>query len=200
VALVRRLARHAPAIRCIESTPNRGKGHVVRLGMLAARGDVRVMYDADGSVPAAQLERIVDPVREQRVDVAIGSRYAAGATTGVRQPFYRRWWSRLCNRVVQRLLVPGITDTQCGFTARAAMLLFTRARVAGWAFDLEVLAIARRIGLRILETGVAWNDDPRSRIQPIRDAWRVTREMLAIRRNLRRGRYGRLAPAADCSA
>jgi dolichyl-phosphate beta-glucosyltransferase len=195
VALVRGLARHARRLRCLESTPNRGKGHAVRLGMLAARGQVRVMYDADGSVPPEELPRIVNPVRLAEVDIAIGSRYAAGARVARRQPWYRRWWSRLANRVVQRALVRGVEDTQCGFkafSADAAEAVFARARVDGWAFDLEALALARRLRLSLREVAVSWRDDPRSRIHPLRDAWRVTRELLAIRRNLARGVYGRL--------
>jgi dolichyl-phosphate beta-glucosyltransferase len=123
----------------------------------------------------------------------------------VKQPFYRVIWSRICNKVIQRWLVPRVLDTQCGFkafTARAAMNLFGSATIDGWAFDLEILALARRRGLAIEEVGVEWKDDGRSRVNPFTDFWKVIREALTIRRNLDRGVYGTanvLAPARMCS-
>jgi dolichyl-phosphate beta-glucosyltransferase len=98
--------------------------------------------------------------------------------------------------VIQRSLVPGVRDTQCGFkafTAEAARDLFGRGRIDGWAFDLEILALARRAGFAIAEVGVAWTDDRRSRVNPIKDMWKVVREALTIRKNLRRGVYERAA-------
>ncbi len=190
--LVREVGRSRPAVRCVESKPNRGKGSVVRLGMLTARGDIRVMYDADGAVPPEEIPKIVNPIRVGAVDVAIGSRYQHGAAVAIKQPFYRVWWSRLANFVVQRTLVPGVLDTQCGFkafSAEAARFLFRRTRIDGWAFDLEVLALAVRFEYAIREVPVRWADDPRSKISPIKDAIKVVREMLVIRRNLRGGVY-----------
>jgi len=111
-------------------------------------------------------------------------------------------WSRLANRVIQRSLVPGILDTQCGFkafTAEAARDLFGRGTIDGWAFDLEILALARRSGYEIAEVGVAWTDDRRSRVNPLKDLWKVVREAMTIRKNLRNGVYpptSRALPAA----
>jgi dolichyl-phosphate beta-glucosyltransferase len=198
VALVERLAGELPGLRCVRSTPNRGKGSAVRIGMLAARGRVRLMCDADGSMPAAEMPKLLARI-DAGAAVAIGSRYAAGAAVTVAQPLYRRLWSRLCNAVVQRTLVPGIRDTQCGFkafTAATAIDLFSRARIDGWAFDLEILALARRRGHRIDEVAVTWSDDQGSRVSPLKDLWKVIREAVTIRKNLSRGVYGALAPAA----
>ena len=111
------------------------------------------------------------------------------------QPLWRRAWSRLCNRVIQNTLVPGVNDTQCGFkafTAHAARNLFGRATINGWAFDLEVLALATRLGHPVAEVGVQWTDDRRSRVNPLKDLWKVIREAITIQRNLRRGTYGAL--------
>ena len=102
-------------------------------------------------------------------------------------------WSRLCNQVIQRALVPGVLDTQCGFKvfiAEAARDLFGRATVNGWAFDLEILALARRRGWALVEIGVIWVDDARSKVNPVRDLVKVVREALTIRRNLRDNVYG----------
>jgi dolichyl-phosphate beta-glucosyltransferase len=98
-----------------------------------------------------------------------------------------------------------VRDTQCGFkafTAEAARDLFRRGRIDGWAFDLEILALARRRDFAIDEVGVEWKDDERSRVNPFTDFWKVIREALTIRRNLARGVYGTtsiLAPASIAS-
>jgi glycosyltransferase involved in cell wall biosynthesis len=199
VELVERLSVTIPNLRVIASKPNRGKGAAVRIGMLAARGRVRVMCDADGSMPPEELPKLLAPVVIGDVAIAIGSRYVEGARSAETQPLYRRLWSRLCNQVVQRALVPGVRDTQCGFkafTAEAADDLFARARIDGWAFDLEILALARRRGYGIAEIGVSWTDDRRSRVNPLKDMWKVIKEAVTIRRNLKRGVYGALAQAA----
>jgi len=196
--LVERMAADLPGLRCIRSTPNRGKGSAVRLGMLDAHGAIRLMCDADGSMPPEEMPKLLKQIATGAIDIAIGSRYVDGAATGERQPLYRRVWSRIANRAVQAALVRGVRDTQCGFkafTAPAAMDLFARARIDGWAFDLEILALARRRGMAIAEVGVAWTDDKRSRVNPLKDLWKVIREAATIRWNLSRGTYGQLAPA-----
>lgn len=187
-----------PNLRLVRQTPNRGKGAAVRRGMLEARGQIRVMCDADGSMPPEELPKLLAPIISCKAEISIGSRYAEGARTDVKQPFYRVLWSRLCNRVIQKSLVPGVRDTQCGFkafTAEAARDLFRYARIDGWAFDLEILALARRRGFQIAEIGVEWKDDGRSRVNPLKDMWKVIKEAMTIRRNLRRGVYESL-PAA----
>lgn len=188
-----------PNLRLVRQTPNRGKGAAVRRGMLEARGQIRVMCDADGSMPPEELPKLLAPIVSCQAEISIGSRYVEGAKTDVRQPLYRVLWSRLCNRVIQKSLVPGVRDTQCGFkafTAEAARDLFRYGRIDGWAFDLEILALARRRGFQIAEVGVEWKDDGRSRVNPLKDMWKVIKEALTIRRNLRRGVYESLPAAA----
>ena len=198
VALCQKLAERIPGLRVIANSPNRGKGHAVRTGMLAATGAVRVMCDADGSMPATELPKLLAPIVSSRAAVAIGSRYVEGAAQHT-QPMWRRAWSRLCNKVIQAALVPGVRDTQCGFkafSAAAAEELFSRATINGWAFDLEVLAIAKRMGLEVAEVGVQWQDDARSKVNPLKDLWKVIREAVTIKRNLNRNAYGLLAPGS----
>jgi len=188
-----------PHLRLVRQLPNAGKGAAVRRGMLAATGQIRVMCDADCSMPPEQLPRLLAPIIACKAEIAIGSRYAEGAKTDVKQPKYRVLWSRLCNKVIQRSLVPGIRDTQCGFkafTAEAARDLFKRATINGWAFDLEILALALRRGFVVEEVGVEWKDDNRSRINPLSDMWKVIREALTIRRNLKKGLYNTPLPSA----
>jgi glycosyltransferase involved in cell wall biosynthesis len=192
-----------PNLRLVRQSPNRGKGAAVRLGMLGARGQIRVMSDADGSMSPDQLPRLLAPIRACTAEIAIGSRYAAGARSNIKQPFYRVLWSRFANTLIQRSLVPGVRDTQCGFkafTAEAARDLFRLGRIDGWAFDLEILALARRAGYAIAEVGVEWTDDRRSRVNPLKDLWKVVREALTIRKNLRRGIYSEPPRALPASA
>jgi len=198
-AVVEAAMASIPNLGLVRQTPNRGKGAAVRRGMLGARGQIRVMCDADGSMPPEQLPRLLAPIIGCQAAISIGSRYAEGAKTDVKQPKYRVLWSRLCNKVIQRSLVPGVRDTQCGFkafTAEAARDLFRYGRIDGWAFDLEILALARRRNYAIAEIGVEWTDDRRSRVNPLRDMWKVMREALTIRKNLRRGVYNALPAAA----
>jgi glycosyltransferase involved in cell wall biosynthesis len=182
VALCRELG-----VRVIACGENRGKGHAVRVGMLAARGDVRVMADADGSTPAHQLGKLLAAIHAG-ADVAIGSRYLGAAKTG--QPLWRRAWSRLANQVVQARLLPGIVDPHCGFkafTAGAAETLFARSRLDGWAFDLEVLAFARLVGLHISEVAVEWHDDRDSRVK-LAHLPRVLAEVAALEARINEAR------------
>lgn len=192
-------AESMPNLRLVRQLPNRGKGAAVRRGMLEARGQIRVMCDADGSMPPEQLPRLLAPIIACKAEISIGSRYAEGAKTDKKQPAYRVMWSRLCNKVIQRSLVPGVRDTQCGFkafTAQAARDLFSVARIDGWAFDLEILALAKRRDYQVAEVGVEWADDGRSRVNPLKDMMKVVREMLVIRKNLRHGVYNKALPSA----
>jgi dolichyl-phosphate beta-glucosyltransferase len=190
VAVFERHTRGASA-RVVRSPKNCGKGHAVRLGMLAARGTYRVMMDADGSMPASELGRLLEPMRRGVAPVVIGSRYLDGRGS-VGQPRWRRVWSRLVHAIVKRTLVPDIHDTHCGykaFSAAAADAIFGRATLDGWSFDLEVLALAQHLDLRVLEVSVEWTDDRRSRVRPLHDLRQTIGETLRIRSNLRRQVY-----------
>ena len=193
-AVVEAAMAEIPHLRLVRQTPNRGKGAAVRLGMLAARGRICVMSDADGSMSPDQLPRLLAPILAGTAEVSIGSRYAEGARSNIEQPRYRVMWSRFANLLIQRSLVPGVRDTQCGFkafTAEVARDLFGRGQIDGWAFDLEILALARHAGYAIAEVGVEWTDDRRSRVNPLKDLWKVIREAMTIRKNLRHGVYAR---------
>lgn len=166
---------------------NRGKGHAVRLGMLQARGDIRVIFDADGSTPIEELPKLVGPLQLNEFDVVIGSRYVGGAAPQG-QPRWRRIWSRVGNAYYQHALVPGVADAFCGFkafTAPAALDVFGRVQCEGWTFDIETLAVALRRGYRVHEVGVRWQDDRDSRVNPASDFFRVIRELTLLHPRLR---------------
>jgi hypothetical protein len=159
--------------------------------LLGALGAVRVLCDADGCLPARLLPNFFGAIARGEADLAIGSRYLQGGVAHG-QPGWRRAWGRFVRAVIRRALVPGIGDTQCGykaFSAAAAEQIFTCATIDGWAFDLEALMLARRLGLRVREVPIEWRDAGASRVRACRDLPRVLRDALRIRRNVERGLY-----------
>ena len=180
VALVTAMVGERKELRLIRSPTNRGKGYAVRLGMQAATGRIRLFSDADGSTPIEELDKLLQALTEG-ADIAIGSRYLASSLITRPQPRLRLVWSRLVNRVVQQLLLPGVIDPHCGFkafTAAAVEQIFTACTVDGWSFDLEVLAKARTQGLHIQEVPVRWENDDRSKAR----IWHLPREFQQVYR------------------
>jgi dolichyl-phosphate beta-glucosyltransferase len=183
-------AAGADARIVLQREPHRGKGAAVRAGLLAARGDRRFMCDADLSMPIGELPRFLDLVPE-RCDIAIGSREGIGARR-VGEPLHRHWMGRLFNRLVRMGTLGGISDTQCGFkmfSRQAVERIFPRTTIDGWAFDIEVLSIARRQGLRIVEVPIEWHYREHSRVSLMRDSFRMARDVLRVRANALKGRY-----------
>jgi dolichyl-phosphate beta-glucosyltransferase len=186
------VARAAGApVELLRHAQNRGKGHAVRAGMLAATGAQRLMTDADLSTPIEELGKL-EAELERGFDVAIGSRAVAGARIEVHQPAYREAMGRLFNGLVQALLLPGLHDTQCGFklwSAAAAAAAFGAARLDGFSFDVEALYVARRRGLRIAEVPVVWRNDAATRVGLAGGALAFL-DVVRIRAAAARGRYG----------
>ncbi len=181
----------------IENPVNRGKGHAVRCGMLAARGKQRLFSDADLSTPLSEARRLLAEL--SRSDIVIGSRAVPGTQLLTPQSLYRRWGGKAINLFVRALVLPGIGDTQCGFkifTRQAAIDIFSRATLDGFSFDVEVLYLARKLGYRISELAVSWRNAPGSKVHPLADGLRLLRDLLIIRRNDRRGVYDQAATKA----
>lgn len=180
----------------LQREPHRGKGGAVKAGMLASRGEFRFLCDADLSMPVDELSRFLPPLL-RGFDIAIGSREGHGSRR-VGEPMLRHLMGRAFNRTVQRLMLEGIEDTQCGFkmfTARAAESIFPHVTIEGWAFDIEVLYIARLLGMRIVEVPIEWHYRADSQVSMIRDSVGMLRELLRVRAKARRGDYTRKAPA-----
>jgi dolichyl-phosphate beta-glucosyltransferase len=177
--------------RLVENPGNRGKGYAVRRGMLEARGERRLMTDADLSTPIEELPRLEERLGEG-YDVAIGSRALPGASIEVRQSRFRESTGRVFNRLVQGLVLTGLEDTQCGFklfSAKAAEAAFAIARLDGFCFDVEALFVARRLGYRIAEVPVVWRNDTASKVSAVRGGLAFL-DILRIRVNALLGRYG----------
>jgi dolichyl-phosphate beta-glucosyltransferase len=176
-----RVARDA-GVTVLAGTQNRGKGHAVRRGMLAAIGARRLMTDADLSTPMEDLPRLMAAL-DAGYDVAIASRALAGSNVEVRQPWYRENMGRLFNLVVRTLLLPDLHDTQCGFklfSAGATEAAFKDAHLDGFSFDVEALYLARRAGCRIAEVPVTWRNDEATRVRTLQGA-RAFLDVMRIR-------------------
>jgi dolichyl-phosphate beta-glucosyltransferase len=195
-AIVERAAAANAGI-VLQREPHRGKGGAVKAGLLAARMPFRFICDADLSMPVEELPRFLPPLLNA-FDVAIGSREGHGARR-IGEPLARHLAGRAFNYAVQRLTVPGIEDTQCGFkmfTAEAVDAIFPFVTVDGWAFDIEVLCIARAKGLRIVEVPIEWHYRRESQLNLVRDGVAMFSELLRIRRRARRGDYDRRVSVA----
>jgi dolichyl-phosphate beta-glucosyltransferase len=189
-------ARHPnQSIRLVRA-PHLGKGAAVRVGMLAARGAWRFLCDADLSMPIEHLQRFLPPACIG-CDVAIGSREAQGSRR-IGEPLKRHWMGRVFNAWVRLVALKGISDSQCGFkcfSAAAAEGIFRTQRLDGFAFDVEVLLLARQRGYRVKEVAIDWYYRAESRVQPVRDSWRMFRDVGRVRWNSLRGRYRRVESA-----
>ncbi len=161
---------------------NRGKGAAIRVGVLASKGDPVLVSDTDLSTPLSEWSKLAGRLAEH--PVAIGSRALEQELVRKRQAFYRVWLGRAGNSVIQLLAVPGIEDTQCGFKlfrGDAARTLFSEARVDRFAWDVEILYLARRRGMVIAEVPVIWVNSPESKVRFVRDAVQTLWDVLRIR-------------------
>jgi len=168
----------------------RAKGQAVKTGMLYARGRWRYMCDVDLSTPIHYLPRFL--TMGQQAPIVIGSREVQESQR-INEPKRRHTMGRAFNRVVQSVLIPGISDSQCGFKlfrGDVAENLFLQQTLKGWAFDVEILYLARLMNLKVIELGVPWTYDPDSRVRPVWDALMMARELYVVRRNAATGVYG----------
>ncbi len=161
---------------------NRGKGAAIRTGVLAAAGDAILISDADLSTPLSEWTKLAE--RLPTHPVAIGSRAIDEGLVRRRQPFYRVLLGKAGNKIIQLFAIPGIRDTQCGFKlfrGDVARELFGEARIDRFAYDVEVLFLARRRGYAIAEVPVLWFNSPESKVSVWRDTPRTLWDVLRIR-------------------
>ena len=190
VEAARAAADGDPLVTIIENPSHRGKGFSVRTGMLQAAGEIIFFMDADLSVPLEHVAPFVDHLdAHPETAVVIGNRRHPGSLITRRQHPLRERAGRVFNHVVRALGLSASKDTQCGFKAfrrGAAREIFTRAQIDGFAFDTEVLLLARKLGLRIDELPVEWINDEHTKFRPLQDGWRSFRDLLRIRRSLQK--------------
>jgi dolichyl-phosphate beta-glucosyltransferase len=189
-AVARAFAADHPGVQVLDQ-PVQGKGAAVRKGVLAARGRYAFMCDADLAMPIEELPRFFPENVDREYDIAIASREAPDAHR-YNEPWYRHIMGRVFNFIVRTLAVPGIQDTQCGFKSLrrdVAHELLPLLTIDGWAFDVELLALAVRRGYNVIEVGIPWYYGEGSRVNPVQDSLRMFREVLRVRRNLKTGLY-----------
>jgi dolichyl-phosphate beta-glucosyltransferase len=169
---------------------SKGKGIAVKRGVLAAQGEYRFICDTDLSMPIEEILKFFTPQLND-FDVAIGSREAHGSVR-YNEPSYRHWGGRMVNLLIRMLILPGFQDTQCGFKcfrAETTLELFEQQTLTGWSFDIELLYLARRKKLRIVEVPINWYFDADSKVNAIRDALKMIIDIFRIHLNSMLGRY-----------
>jgi len=177
-------------LKVIDRKENKGKGYTVKEGMLAAKGKYLLFTDADNSTPFEQVDKLLKYI--DMYEVVIGSRYIKGGKLAHAQPLTRIIGGRVLNMLIQLLAVRGIKDTQCGFKLfqkEAGQAIFKKQTFDRFSFDIEVLAIARKLGYKTKEVGITWYDDPHSTVNPIKDGLRMISDSWQVRKNITKGKY-----------
>lgn len=189
--IVRGLTSAIKNLRLIDNKINQGKGAVVRQGMLAAQGDYRLFTDADNSTPIDQLEKIW-PEFEKNYDIVIGSRDVKGAILDPPQGLFRRFVGegfKLLRKIIIGLWE--IEDSQCGFKCfkkEVAEKVFPKCKINRFAFDPEILILAKKLGYKIKEIPVYWRNDPQSKVK-FKSMVKMAIDLLKIRWNLMTRKY-----------
>jgi dolichyl-phosphate beta-glucosyltransferase len=181
--VVHKFERVRQNVRLIQLPNNYGKGHAVRVGVLNSRGSLILFADADGATPIQEFAKLRAAL-VPGVDIAIGSRALSSTDTKVSTSVHRKLLGRIFNRCVNAVLLPSITDTQCGFkmfTRPAALFLFKRQRADRFSFDVEILFIAQRAGLSVREIAINWTNIPGSKVNLIVDSLRMLQDIFRFR-------------------
>jgi len=189
---VARAMHEEPRVKLNQFSTNHGKGFAVREGVLKAEGDAIFFTDADLSTPVEEIEKGLAGL-EEGYPVVIASRRHPESIVALHQGRGREIVGRAFNLFVRALLSLPFHDTQCGFkgfSREAAREIFSLARIDGFAFDAEILVIARRLGFRVREMPVYWTNSPDSKVRLVRHLSGVARDLLKIRCNDRQGLYG----------
>ncbi len=185
------VSRSHSEVRLLRLPANRGKGYAVRAGVLNAVGRLVLFADADGATPFEEIEKLEAAI-EAGADVAIGSRALRSEDSAVTAKLYRKVIGRVFHLLVEVMTVSGFADTQCGFKlfrGEVAQQLFSRMRMDGFSFDVEVLLMAQRGGYRVAEVPVNWTHQPGSRVNIATDSLKMARDLFVIRGHLLRGWY-----------
>jgi glycosyltransferase involved in cell wall biosynthesis len=186
------VATQFPGVRLVRNDRNRGKGFSVRHGVLEARGQFILFSDADLSAPITEADKLLAALESTRADAAVGSRALQRELIGVHQPWLREFSGRCFNLLVRLFTGLKLRDTQCGFklfrrdsTRRA----FELQHVEGFGFDPELLFLIERLGGKLVEVPVRWNDNPATKVRFLRDATRMFLDLVALRWRSFQGKY-----------
>ena len=184
------VARDA-GVRVLQNPGNRGKGYSVKHGMLEAKGEWALFTDADLSTPIGEVEKLWSAVEREGASVAVGSRAADRTLVGVHQPLLREAMGRVFNLAMRLITGLDFKDTQCGFKlfqTSAGREVFSRQLLDGFGFDVEVLFIASRRGLRAVEVPVRWDNVEGTKVS-LWLGFVAFLDLLKVRRNALQGKY-----------
>jgi len=171
-------------LKIISYPINKGKGYALRQGVLASKGESVLVLDADLSTPIEELSHMLPLISSCEYDVVIGSRALKPETIIKKQPWWRQGMGKIFNRVVRLLVLEGFKDTQCGFklfSGEAARNLFKEARINRFAYDVEILALAKKRNYGVSEVPVRWINSPDSKVNPIFDSLQMFFDLVKIR-------------------
>lgn len=189
--IVQEYGKVHPQIVLVENPENHGKGFSVRSGMLRGRGDICLFTDADLSSPMTEAQKLFEAITKG-ADIAFGSRWMRAELQTERQPLYRQILGRIFNVALRLILGLNFADTQCGFKAfrrDAAQRVFSLQKIERWGFDPEILFLAKKMGLVVVEVPVVWAHSEGTRLHPFRDGLRMFGDILRIRWNAMTGVY-----------
>jgi dolichyl-phosphate beta-glucosyltransferase len=193
LSLAEEAAKCSPDFVVLTHHERRGKGFAVRSGMLRARGECVFFTDADLSTPLEDLDAGLLRFRKDRsVDVLVGNRQHPETRILQHQNSAREWMGKIFNRIAQATTGLRIRDTQCGFKGfrqRAASEIFSRQRLDGFSFDVEVLTLAKAMGFSIVEMPVHWTNSPESSVRVLRDSMKMLGDLFRIRRMVKKTLY-----------
>ena len=183
--VVQGLTDRVANLQLLDNRENHGKGWVVKQGMLAAQGDIRLFMDADNSTTVDQIANFF-PYFNEGYDIVVGSRRTVGAEIKVKQNLFRDALGGIFRFIVHVIVPLNVVDTQCGFkafTASAAQAIFPKQTIYRWAFDVEILTLARKLKLKVKEAPVHWINDEQSHVK-FSGMVKMFFEVLRVRLNL----------------
>lgn len=193
--VVEDFGKNKKEVRLVSYHPNRGKGYAVKLGMLSGQYELLLFDDADGSSPIDQLA-VLEKAIDEGNDIAIGSRNLPEEGKTVRTVVSRKYIGNTFNIIVQSLLLPGIHDTQCGFKLFKRSVgrdIFSVTQLEGYAFDVELLHIARLRGYKVKEVAINWTNVEGSKVNVLVDSPKMLLDVVNIAGGTFAGRYRRLS-------
>lgn len=188
--VVENLIKQMPKLFLIKNQENHGKGWVTKQGMLKASGDICLFMDADNSTRVEEVFKML-PFFDEGFDIVIGSRRIQGSNIAAKQPMLRDFLGWVFRTIVHILVPVSVTDSQCGFkvfTNKAVRIIFPKQTIFRWAFDVEILALARKNKLKIKEAPVTWVNDAESHVK-FSGMVKMLLEIMQIRLNLWFGKY-----------
>ncbi len=181
--IVRKFEKVRQKIKLIKLPLNQGKGFAVKMGMLNGNGQRLLFLDADGSTPIAEFTKLNKEL-DNGFDIAIGSRAKKSSDTAINTVWYRKFMGRVFNFFVNSLLIPEIEDTQCGFklfNKKSVNKLFRLQRSKGFSFDIEILFLAKKLGLKVSEVAINWQNVPGSKVNLVVDSTKMFFDIFRFR-------------------